>query len=91
MSFGPVQGAFNVYRDFFSYKSGVYKHLSGSSAGGHAIKIVGWGVDSTSKLPYWIVANSWDVTWGLNGFFWILRGSDECGIEDNVWSGQALL
>jgi len=64
---GPVQAAFSVYRDFMSYKSGVYHHVSGSLLGGHAIKIVGWGVDSTSNKPYWIVANSWDVTWGLNG------------------------
>ena len=39
--------------------------------------------------PYWIVANSWGADWGISGFFWILRGSDECGIEDNVWSGLA--
>ena len=26
--------------------------------GGHSVKIIGWGTDETSKLPYWIVANS---------------------------------
>ena len=88
---GPVQAAFSVYRDFMSYKSGVYHHVSGSLLGGHAIKMVGWGVDSATNKPYWIIANSWGPSWGLNGFFWILRGSDECGIEDNVWSGQAQL
>nr|AHW50664.1 cathepsin B-like protein [Naegleria fowleri] len=88
---GPVQAAFSVYRDFMSYKSGVYHHVSGSLLGGHAIKIVGWGVDSVSNKPYWIVANSWGPSWGLNGFFWILRGSDECGIEDNVWGAGVLL
>nr|AKC55968.1 Fowlerpain-2 [Naegleria fowleri] len=89
---GPVQAAFSVYQDFFSYKSGVYRHVSGSLAGGHAIKIVGWGVTSDGRnTPYWIVANSWGVDWGLDGFFWILRGKDECGIEDNVWSSGVLL
>ncbi|KAF0975678.1 hypothetical protein FDP41_005005 [Naegleria fowleri] len=89
---GPVQAAFSVYQDFFSYKSGVYRHVSGSLAGGHAIKIVGWGVTSDGhNTPYWIVANSWGVDWGLDGFFWILRGKDECGIEDNVWSSGVLL
>ena len=73
-------------------KSGVYRHVSGSLAGGHAIKIVGWGVTSDGhNTPYWIVANSWGVDWGLDGFFWILRGKDECGIEDNVWSSGVLL
>ena len=43
MTGGPVEGAFTVYQDFMQYKSGVYKHTSGSMLGGHAIKIVGWG------------------------------------------------
>lgn len=91
MTNGPVQAAFSVYQDFFSYKSGVYVHRSGSLAGGHAIKIVGWGLDSTTNKPYWIVANSWGTSWGMNGYFWILRGVNECGIEDNVWSGKPVV
>lgn len=43
MTSGPVEGAFTVYQDFMQYKSGVYKHTSGSMLGGHAIKILGWG------------------------------------------------
>jgi len=85
---GPVEGAFDVYADFLTYKTGVYKHVSGSYLGGHAIKILGWGVDSSST-PYWIVANSWNEDWGNNGFFNMLRGSDECGIEDGVVGGMA--
>jgi hypothetical protein len=27
---------FKVYQDFFSYSSGVYRHLRGGLAGGHA-------------------------------------------------------
>jgi len=33
------------------------------------------------------VKNSWNDEWGDNGFFKILRGSDECGIEDDVSGG----
>lgn len=54
--------------------------------GGHAIKIIGWGVTSTN-VAYWIVANSWNVQWGMNGFFQILRGVNECGIEQGVVAG----
>jgi len=89
MNGGPVEAAFSVYQDFFSYKSGVYTHRSGGLEGGHAIKIIGWGVDSGT--PYWIVANSWGTTWGMSGYFWIKRGSNECGIESNVIAGTPKL
>lgn len=51
---GPVEGAFVVYRDFMSYKSGVYHHVSGEQLGGHAIKVIGWGIDEASGLKYWV-------------------------------------
>ncbi len=53
MKNGPVQTAFTVYEDFPTYKSGVYKHVSGSALGGHAVKMVGWGVEDGT--PYWLV------------------------------------
>jgi len=85
MKNGPVEAAFTVYSDFPNYKSGVYQHTAGSALGGHAIKIVGWGVESGNK--YWLVANSWNTKWGDGGFFKILRGSNECGIESGVVAG----
>ena len=30
------------------------------------------------------VKNSWGAGWGESGYFRILRGSDECGIESQV-------
>ncbi|KAF0983960.1 hypothetical protein FDP41_007875 [Naegleria fowleri] len=87
--YGPIQTGFTVYRDFMSYKSGVYHHVSGEALGGHAVKIVGYGVDSVSNKKYWIVANSWGTSWGMNGFFWILKGVDECNIESGMWTGYA--
>ncbi|CAF2940095.1 unnamed protein product [Rotaria sp. Silwood2] len=86
---GPVEGAFTVYADFLLYSSGVYQHTSGSSLGGHAIKILGWGVENS--VPYWLVANSWNQDWGDNGFFKILRGKDECGIEGGIVAGAPKL
>lgn len=86
MTNGPVEGAFTVYADFPTYKSGVYQHESGSALGGHAIRILGWGVENGT--PYWLVANSWNTDWGDKGFFKILRGKDECGIESGVVGGM---
>ncbi|CAG5132184.1 unnamed protein product [Candidula unifasciata] len=83
---GPVEAAFNVYSDFLNYKSGVYQHTSGSLLGGHAVKILGYGVENATK--YWLVANSWNPDWGDAGFFKIIRGRDECGIESQIVAGE---
>jgi cathepsin B len=82
---GPVTGAFTVYEDFTSYKSGVYEHVTGKALGGHAIEIVGYGEEDGVK--YWKCKNSWNTLWGDNGFFKIKRGVNECGIEGTVSAG----
>jgi len=82
---GPVEAAFTVYEDFVAYKSGVYRHTTGASVGGHAVKILGWGIENGDK--YWLVANSWNPHWGDHGYFKILRGTDECGIESEISAG----
>lgn len=87
MTNGPVEGAFTVYEDLILYKSGVYQHVHGRALGGHAIRILGWGVWGDSKVPYWLIGNSWNTDWGDNGFFRILRGQDHCGIESEISAG----
>lgn len=82
---GPFEASFSVYEDFLTYKSGVYRHHGGSSLGGHAIKVIGYGVEGNDK--YWLIANSWNDKWGDNGTFKILRGSNECGIENEPVAG----
>lgn len=84
---GPVEGAFSVFEDFVNYKSGVYQHVKGKYLGGHAIRILGWGVCKKTGTPYWLVANSWNNDWGDHGYFKIKRGSNECGIEDGISAG----
>lgn len=90
---GPIQAAFRVYKSFMSYKSGVYQRnwwkLWDSILGGHAVKIIGWGTDHNYNVPvdYWLVANSWDTTWGEDGYFKIKRGVNMCGIESNLYAG----
>jgi cathepsin B len=87
MTNGPVEAAFTVYADFLQYKSGVYQHETGSALGGHAVKVIGWGVENGT--PYWNIANSWTTYWGDKGYFKIRRGDDNCGIEDDVTAGLA--
>ena len=76
-----------MYTDFANYVSGIYSHVKGSVEGGHAVRIVGWGVDGGNK--YWKVANSWNPFWGEKGYFRIVRGVNEGGIESSVIGSSA--
>jgi len=85
MEYGTLSVSMTVYEDFEAYSSGVYQHVTGKSLGGHAIKMVGWGVENGT--PYWICTNSWNKSWGEEGIFRIKRGNNECGIEGGVVAG----
>jgi cathepsin B len=87
MEKGTLSVSFTVYEDFEAYSTGVYKHVSGKSLGGHAIKMIGWG-EEADGTPYWICVNSWNESWGEKGLFRILRGTNECGIEGGVVAGS---
>jgi hypothetical protein len=70
----------------YSLTNGVYvesENYTGNTqdideqVGGHAICIVGWGVEKNVKIPstgktldlkYWWVRNSWGQSWGNNGY-----------------------
>jgi len=63
-----------------TYKSGIYKHVSGGRVGGHAIRLVGYGKEG--DVNFWILANSWGEKWGEQGWFRMAWG--ECGIDATV-------
>ena len=62
---GPVVVVFDVFSDFYSYRSGVYSYTSGSYEGGHAVLAVGWNDVENA----FIVKNSWGTGWGESGYF----------------------
>jgi len=70
-----------------SYKGGIYEHVSGARQGGHAVKLVGYGVEN--GVNYWIIANSWGPAWGESGFFRIKHG--QVGIDNDVFGCDPLL
>jgi len=82
MDGGPMEVAFTVYTDFEDYAGGIYHHVTGFMAGGHAVTMVGWGVEDGEK--YWKVQNSWNPYWGENGYFRIRQGTNEGGMEDQA-------
>jgi len=80
---GPVAIAFQVAGDFQSYRSGVYDSTrcrSGPMDVNHAVLAVGYGTDAASSKPYWIVKNSWGTSFGIQGYFYMVRNKNMCGI-----------
>jgi len=89
MNWGSVQAMMKVSKEFFMYESGVYRCSNvteGSKTAYHTVRIVGWGEEQKNgkTVKYWIVSNSWGLWWGENGYFRILKGTNECHIEDFV-------
>ena len=63
-----------------SYHSGVVTSGCGTNLD-HDILAVGY--DTTGSTPFWIVKNSWGVSWGLSGYIQIAitTGNGVCGIN----------
>ena len=68
----------------------MYRYTGGIPLERRAVRILGWGIDEQSKTPYWLCSNAWGSDWGDNGYFRILRGKNECGIEDGAVAGLPL-
>uniref|UniRef100_A0ABM5EYS7 Pro-cathepsin H n=1 Tax=Pogona vitticeps TaxID=103695 RepID=A0ABM5EYS7_9SAUR len=81
--YNPVSFAFEVTEDFMHYKQGVYTSTQCDKTPdkvNHAVLAVGYGEEN--GLPYWIVKNSWGFQWGMDGYFYIERGKNMCGLAD---------
>ncbi|XP_026815572.1 cathepsin B-like [Rhopalosiphum maidis] len=86
INYGPIEASFEVYDDFLSYKSGVYSVSPNATyLGGHSVKCIGWGVEK--NVPYWLMMNSWNETWGDRGYFKIRRGTNECKVDNSTSAG----
>jgi cathepsin B len=84
---GPICTGIKIYPNFYTFdpNNEIYEWDNiGPQVGGHAVVLVGWGEDKGKK--YWIVKNSWGVDWGMDGYFYMIRGVNECDIETNCVS-----
>jgi cathepsin X len=53
---------------------------SGCTDQDHAISIAGYGVTEDGQ-KFWVGRNSWGTYWGEKGWFRLLRGVNNLGIE----------
>jgi len=81
---GPIVCGVDA-RGLLDYTSGIINDQTGRSELNHAVSIVGFGVENGTK--YWHVRNSWGSYYGESGYFRIIRGSNNLGIEESCQWG----
>lgn len=72
----PVSVALEADQSGFQfYSSGVFTGECGTLLD-HGVGLVGYGVNTTNNLSYYILRNSWGTSWGDNGYMYLGRGND---------------
>jgi len=90
---GPLSIALDATLAFQFYKRGVLDPSSHPILGGcsnptksddlnHAVLLVGFGTDGGKD--YWTIKNSWGPKWGEDGYFRFAKGTNKCGVEEEV-------
>jgi len=64
---------------FQLYKSGIMSGMCGTLPN-HAVVVVGYG--SEDGNDYFLLRNSWGKSWGLDGYFKLLRGPGKTGVGE---------
>jgi len=78
---GPVSVAVEADQPAFQfYSSGVFSSSACGTKLDHAVTIVGYG--TSGSTDYWAVKNSWGTSWGMSGYIFMIRGKNQCGIND---------
>lgn len=82
---GPIACGVAVPDALENYTSGIFNDTTGDMNIVHDISVVGWGIENGTK--FWTVRNSWGSHFGEQGFFRIVRGTNNIAIEsDCSWA-----
>jgi len=82
---GPIACGIDANKELDDYKGGILWDKTGAKSIDHIVSIVGWGEENGVK--FWRVRNSWGTWWGEQGYFRIVRGIDNLGIEEScAWA-----
>jgi cathepsin L len=85
---GPLSGVVDAAA-WGSYETGVFQGCSVNATIDHGIQIVGYGFDAAEQLDYWLIRNSWNPSWGEEGYIRILRtATPSCGWDNNPLDGS---
>lgn len=77
-TYGPIASAVDADSWQF-YESGVLTNCSATTIDA-GITVVGY--NDVANPPYWIIKNTWGATWGMNGYIYIKKGVNACGIKE---------
>ena len=82
---GPIACGVAVPAALENYTGGIFIDKTNDTDLVHDISVIGYGVENGTK--YWTVRNSWGTHFGEQGFFRVIRGVNNIGIEsDCSWA-----
>jgi cathepsin X len=82
---GPIVCNIATTQEFEGYTGGIFEDKTNAKEVTHSISIVGFGVEN--QIKYWLARNSWGTYWGEDGYFRIIRGSNNLQIESDCSFG----
>jgi len=81
LSWGPLSICVDA-ANWQDYQSGVmsWEECAWINQLDHCVQLVGYNTNNSTLGDYWIVRNSWNTDWGIQGYIWLEMWEDTCGL-----------